>query len=221
MADIRIPIPYRQELRRIKSMFFPTSRELLVEKGLRKVELASATRVLIVGSGKDPYRSLFRNAATYICLDVIDTVGVTDVLADAQALPFSDNSFDFVLASEVTEHLRHPAVFAQQVERALVPGGRLVVTIPFMFHRHAHPADFWRATPEALNDLFACFEHVQVYSQGNRLHVISDLLTTAFWPWPFLLPFRALNFLLAKFGSSADPSCRSTAPTGYLVVATR
>lgn len=53
-----------------------------------------------------------------------------DVVADAQDMPFADSSFDNVVMMDVLHHLPHPARFLAEVERVLVPGGRLVMVEP-------------------------------------------------------------------------------------------
>lgn len=45
-------------------------------------------------------------------------------------LPFEDNSFDLVWASEVIEHVTDTARWLSEVRRVLAPGGRLLVTTP-------------------------------------------------------------------------------------------
>jgi ubiquinone/menaquinone biosynthesis C-methylase UbiE len=45
-------------------------------------------------------------------------------------LPFEDNSFDVVWASEVIEHVGDTARWLSEVRRVLVPAGRLLVTTP-------------------------------------------------------------------------------------------
>lgn len=47
--------------------------------------------------------------------------------ASGAALPFSDNSFDVVLACEVLPMLPDPKPFIDEIKRVLKPGGRLVV----------------------------------------------------------------------------------------------
>ncbi len=45
-------------------------------------------------------------------------------------LPFEDNAFDLVWASEVIEHVADTARWLSEVRRALAPRGRLLVTTP-------------------------------------------------------------------------------------------
>jgi ubiquinone/menaquinone biosynthesis C-methylase UbiE len=45
-------------------------------------------------------------------------------------LPFTDNAFDVVWASEVIEHVADTARWLSEVRRVLAPGGRLLITTP-------------------------------------------------------------------------------------------
>jgi ubiquinone/menaquinone biosynthesis C-methylase UbiE len=49
------------------------------------------------------------------------------VVADAQALPFADDSIDFAYSSQVIEHVPDDAVMAREIRRVLKPGGRAVI----------------------------------------------------------------------------------------------
>jgi SAM-dependent methyltransferase len=197
---------------------FPTAHRLLVDRSLGSLVLPDFNSVLIVGAGHDPYRSLFPRVKEYIRLDIKPIPGITDVVGDALALPFEAARFDCVLASEVMEHLSDPFLFAREVYRVLNPGGTVILTVPFMFHQHGDPHDFWRPTSEALAELFRSFTIVKVTSLGNRLHAISDLITTAFTPYPILFPLRIVNYLLVFFSRASGTS---RAPSGYLVIATK
>ncbi len=52
------------------------------------------------------------------------------IRADAQELPFADNSFDFVTCLEVIEHLERPEAFLSEVRRVLKAPGVLVLSTP-------------------------------------------------------------------------------------------
>ncbi|QDV67260.1 Phthiotriol/phenolphthiotriol dimycocerosates methyltransferase [Rosistilla carotiformis] len=201
-------------------VLFPTSRRRLLERSLCSLDLADRQSVLIVGAGHDPYRSLFSHVKDYTCLDIENVPGVTDVVADATQMPFDDCRFDCVVATECMEHVSNPFKFIEQIDRVLEPGGLAVVTVPFLFHQHGDPYDFWRPTRECLAGFFSTYSKVEIFSLGNRLHVISDLVTTAFAPRRVLFPLRIINHLLARLPGSIQTGANvTTAPTGFMVAA--
>ncbi|MBC8117076.1 MAG: methyltransferase domain-containing protein [Candidatus Saccharimonas sp.] len=199
---------------------FPTTRRALLERALRGLDLSDRRSVLIVGAGHDPYRDLFPGAKDYTCLDIENIPGVTDVVADVTEMPFDDGRFDCVVATECMEHVSNPFKFIEQIDRVLQPGGMAVITVPFLFHQHGDPYDFWRPTRECLTGLFGSYSKVEIQSLGNRLHVISDLITTAFAPRRLLFPLRIVNHLLIRLpGSIRSGNQVTTAPTGFMVAA--
>ncbi|REE98869.1 methyltransferase family protein [Thermomonospora umbrina] len=52
------------------------------------------------------------------------------VQGDARHLPFPDDSFDKIIASEVLEHIGDDLAAMAELKRVLKPGGRLAVTVP-------------------------------------------------------------------------------------------
>jgi 2-polyprenyl-3-methyl-5-hydroxy-6-metoxy-1,4-benzoquinol methylase/uncharacterized protein YbaR (Trm112 family) len=53
------------------------------------------------------------------------------IVADVWSLPFKDNCFDYIIASEIIEHVVSPSVFIKQLFRVLAPGGALIITTPY------------------------------------------------------------------------------------------
>lgn len=53
------------------------------------------------------------------------------VVADAFHLPFRKNLFDYIIASEIIEHVYDPEKFIGELMTALKPGGKLIVTTPY------------------------------------------------------------------------------------------
>lgn len=98
-------------------------------------------------------RTLFPGRS-YLGLDIRAGRGV-DLLANVEALPYADRSIGTILAISTLEHVPHFWRAFDEMYRVLRPDGALLVACPFYFHRHAHPNDYWRFTPEALEMLLA------------------------------------------------------------------
>jgi SAM-dependent methyltransferase len=60
----------------------------------------------------------------------IQHAGWLDLVADAQALPFADESLSTILMLDVLHHVQFPARFFAEAARALRPGGRVVMVEP-------------------------------------------------------------------------------------------
>lgn len=125
--------------------FYFARRGLLT--GLREFFPLLTGDVLDVGCGSKPYRE-FIPAARYVGLEV-DTPRTrasfaADAYYDGRTLPFPDASFDAVLCSQVFEHVFMPPEFLAEIRRVLRPGGRLLLTVPFVWDEHEQPHDFAR-----------------------------------------------------------------------------
>ena len=138
----------------------------LISNTIILMELAEALRtrvqdyggsVLDLGAGTKPYQGLYsRYFATCLSVDVEhsphDISGI-DVVASADALPFDDATFDWVICTEVLEHCPRPGQVLSEVRRVLKPGGTCFLTTPFLHPLHELPYDFYRFTPPALRYL--------------------------------------------------------------------
>jgi ubiquinone/menaquinone biosynthesis C-methylase UbiE len=93
--------------------------------GAPAIRLAGSAGVDVVGIATSPK---LVERATMMAKDAGLADRVTFEVADAAELPYSDSSFDAVLAIESIVHMPdRPAVF-RQIARVLRPGGRLVLT---------------------------------------------------------------------------------------------
>ncbi len=126
---------------------------------LQQLELRGP-KVLDVGGRIQPYRELIPLPCQYWAIDLRPTVLVSAV-ANAERLPFADNSFDLVLCTQVIEYAPDPAAVMREIHRVLRPRGVLFLSAPSIFPRDSEQ-DRWRLFPAALSQLLGGFSEVQI-----------------------------------------------------------
>lgn len=100
-------------------------------------------RVLDVGCGSKPYRSLF-TVSEYIGMEISGGNKNADYYYDGKQFPFHEGEFDSVLSSQVLEHVFNPEVFLSEANRVLKTDGILLLTVPFVWDEHEQPHDYAR-----------------------------------------------------------------------------
>ncbi len=122
------------------------------------------------------------------------------VVADAFFLPFQENSFEFVIASEIIEHVYDPATFVKNLFNVLKPGGKLIVTTPYKekikyslcihcnkptpIHAHLHSFDENSLKSLYMDKNLRRFEYhtfINKIAIHLRLHVILKYLNFKMW----------------------------------------
>lgn len=88
-----------------------------------------------------------------------DSLAVT-ANGDALRLPFADDTFDRIIASEVLEHVADDQVALDEVFRVLKPGGTLAATVPSWL-----PEKICWALSEEYHAPFVEGGHVRIYSE--------------------------------------------------------
>jgi SAM-dependent methyltransferase len=136
-------------------VILPMLRKSILE-GLEQHATAGGSKALDAGCGEQPFRGeLERRGYLYTSFDVGQ-----NVLANVDELGFIDGElpqsliargpFDFILCTEVLEHVADWTRAFQNLDRLLAPGGRVLITCPHLWPLHEEPYDFWRPTPYAL-----------------------------------------------------------------------
>lgn len=150
----------------------------IIRKGiydaLKDVSLEMKGRLLDVGCGSKPYKQLF-DVEEYIGIDV-DQSGHPhdnediDIFYDGKRIPFSDNYFDSVFASEVFEHVFNLNELMMEISRVTKKGGKLLITVPFVWDEHEVPYDFARYSSFGLKHIL----------ESNGFEIIYSKKTTTF-----------------------------------------
>jgi SAM-dependent methyltransferase len=123
-------------------------------------------RLLDIGCGNKPYVPMFAPYVTeHIGVEHADSphaLDAADIIAGAYEIPLPDASVDTVLLAEVLEHLEEPERGLREAHRLLAPGGKIILTAPFMWPIHEEPRDFYRYSPFGLRHLLESAGFVDV-----------------------------------------------------------
>jgi SAM-dependent methyltransferase len=84
-----------------------------------------------------------------VSVDVLPT-DATDLVTEAEALPFRDNTFDRVVSGAVFEHVYDPMRSAREVRRVIKEGGSFYIDTAFLQGYHGFPSHFFNMTPQAI-----------------------------------------------------------------------
>jgi SAM-dependent methyltransferase len=118
--------------------------------------------VLEVGSKDYGSTSSFRgvySANEYIGVDMAPGKGVDAVVDLVEGIgPLPAAHFQLVICCSVMEHVRRPWVFAENLARLIRPGGRIYVSVPWVWRFHAYPDDYFRFSWRGIAELFHEFD---------------------------------------------------------------
>lgn len=155
--------------------------------------------VLDVGAGELKYRSYFAHCK-YVSNDAcignkewyFDEI---EIKSSAYEIPVDDKSFDYILCTQVLEHLEFPERAFAEFYRILKSGGRLILTAPLGDGEHQAPYDFFRYTRFGLKSLGKRhdFDLAYIEPQGGVFINLEIILWQAIYT---LLPFR--RFLMIR-----------------------
>ena len=171
-------------------MHFETAIEDAVEEFASS--LPRGSQILDAGAGEGNYKHYFA-AQRYLGLDLgIGDQGWNyarlDVVGDLSALPFRDGTFDSCLSVVTLEHVKDPGLVLRETARALAPGGRLLLIVPFEWEEHQQPHDYFRFTRYSLSYLLdqAGLETVSIRPVGGFFRMLSRRMLYAlrFFPGP-------------------------------------
>lgn len=142
----------------------------------------SGARRLNVGSG-----------ATYLAHDMVNldrrVSRTTDLVGDAQALPFAAGTFHVVISQETVEHVADPFRAVREMARVMTTNGEVYLQLPFVIGYHPGPEDYWRFTRAGIAQL--------VVQAGLRVETLAQSVSGGTGAYRILVEFVAGFFAAA------------------------
>lgn len=135
---------YRTDAEQFDYFAAQNSTNAAYEKLFRKFILMFTGRwetVVDIGSGSGWTSAIPHKRIFFVDLSMKNLLSLKDetsgpLLSDAHRLPFKDESIEFLIASEIIEHLNDPEIAAREMWRVMKPGGRIVLSTPYKERIH-------------------------------------------------------------------------------------
>ncbi len=123
--------------------------------------------VIEVGSKEYGSTSSFRDfyvGAEYVGIDMAEGKGVDVVVDLTQSIgALKESHFELGICCSVLEHVEKPWLFAANLARLIRPGGRLYMSVPWVWRYHAYPDDYFRFSHRGVMTLFEEFTWANMF----------------------------------------------------------
>lgn len=157
--------------------------------------VSPGSRILDAGAGLKPYEKFFEHCQYESC-DFGDCQEFYSNLDDGRRddlaarhtyvcpiddIPVEDGTYDFILCSQVLEHVPYPLAAVKELHRVLKSSGQLFVTVPQGYGIHGEPYNFFYFTRYGLELVLkdAGFEVIKVEERGGYFYYLYDRLANA------------------------------------------
>lgn len=142
----------------------------------------NGSKILDVGAGQCQYKKHFLHAqynSQDLCVgDENWDYSCIDIKSEIYSIPVEDESFDYLLCTQVLEHLKYPELAFKEFNRILRGGGELFLTVPLVWAEHQKPHDYFRYTQFALKMLAEShgFEVILMEKEGGIFICIANII---------------------------------------------
>ncbi|MDO8524134.1 MAG: class I SAM-dependent methyltransferase [bacterium] len=167
--------------------------------------------VLDAGSSSRRYDWLLKQKP--VAIDIVENKEKGVVFGDVNNLQFPENSFDNIICLEVFEYLTTPQKAINEIYRVLKPGGKLILSCPFMYKTHQdrlrYTKEFWE------KELLGKFSQKEIKPIGNFYTIILDIIRGKIAKLKFK-PIKYVLYLPYLFLVLFVPLSRLSKDTAYI-----
>jgi len=192
-----------------------------------------------LGCGECPYKDYFMNHVdSYIGVDWTNSLhnSKAEIESDLnKEIKLDDEMADTIISFSVLEHLCEPQRFVDESYRILKKGGNIVLQVPWQWHIHEAPYDYFRYTPYGLKYMFekAGYSNIKIITQSGYFvasaikfnyflaRLIHKLPKFIMYPLAFLfLPLWTITQLISPVLDKLDSNWEAEA-IGFFVCANK
>jgi SAM-dependent methyltransferase len=197
--------------RRLATFLFYLTDHIYLRNGPRDAFLgrfAAGARLLNLGAGFRP------SPPGFLPIDREALPGIR-VVGDTSDVPLRSGSLDGILCETVLEHVPDAEKAFAELDRLLKPGGRVFLTLPFLWPYHASPHDYRRWTSSGVARDLRGFQIVDLGLTGGPTTTLVNIahewlaitLSVGFAPayrvlylalMPVLFPFKFLDLIVGR-----------------------
>lgn len=138
---------------------------------LRKMVPEITGPILEIGSKDYGSTSSFRDAYPgnpYVGIDMEAGKNVDQVVDLAAGIgPLPEDHFALGVCCSVLEHVAKPWKMAENITRVMAPGGKLYMSVPWVWRYHPYPDDYFRYSFRGVMSLFPDFDWSTPYYSTN------------------------------------------------------
>jgi SAM-dependent methyltransferase len=185
-----------------------------------------------LGCGHVPFYETYKPYITEnTCIDWPNSAHVNqylDVTCDLnQPIPLPDSSFNTIIISEVLEHIAEPDLIWAEMNRLLIPGGKILLSVPFLYRIHEAPYDFYRYTEFALRKYASKnkLEVIELTAFGGLPEVLTDIMAKNLTKIPWIGNFLSSvtqslcwSFIHTGWGKRISENSAKAYPLGYFMI---
>ena len=149
--------------------------KFIINEIYREKKYLNDIKILNIGSGGE-ISGLIKKIEGIQYFDIdIDPKRKPDLVFDicnkdlVNHLPFKP---DIVTIIEVLEHVENPFLAIENIEKILGKNKLCICSVPFNFHIHDEPYDYFRFTYYGLKKLFSNFESIKITNRNGWLESI-------------------------------------------------
>ncbi|MFZ1809269.1 MAG: methyltransferase domain-containing protein [Cyclobacteriaceae bacterium] len=121
----------------------------------------------------------------YVGIDIFDGEGVDHTINMCHDNEIPENwtsnggYYETVHCHDVMEHVTDIFSMAKNIDRVVKVGGKLYISVPFVWKIHRIPIDMWRFTPQSIDYLFPNFEFKKnqcgISTRGDEFYPIDHM----------------------------------------------